>query len=191
MTTMFQEEKSCAICGAKSEHTGIASTNSFGSPDLDLRPPEMRRSTMAYWVQECPVCGYAHGSIEEEVPEADTTIASDAYRAVTAGPLHDSLTGRFLKASIISEGASDPGVAANYALWAAWAADDAGDKDGAMSHRRRAVGLFTDYLDGVDKSSEQSILTCTRIVDILRRVELWNEAMDLANSLLVRTAVQN
>ncbi|MBR4908658.1 MAG: hypothetical protein IKZ43_06585 [Acidaminococcaceae bacterium] len=46
MTTMFRQKYKCAVCGAEQEFYGIASTNSFGSPDLDLRPPEMQRSTM-------------------------------------------------------------------------------------------------------------------------------------------------
>jgi hypothetical protein len=184
MTTVFREEKTCAICGVESEHTGISSTNSFGSPDLDLRPPEMRRSTMAQWVQECPGCGYAYRSIEEIVMEADKAIVSDAYRAIAAGPLHGSLMGRFLKASIIAERASDPEAAANYALWAAWAADDAGDREGAMLHRNRAVGFFKNYLNDIDNNSEQSILTRTRVVDILRRAKRSSEATDLAKSLL-------
>lgn len=181
---MIREKKTCAICGAKNEHTGISSTNSFGSPDLDLRPPEMRRSTMAHWVQECPDCGYAYSSIEEKVAEADEAIASDAYQKIVAGPLHGSLIGRCLKASIVAEEASDLETAANCALWAAWAADDAEDKDGAISYRNRAVGLFTDYVNSIDNSSEQSILTRTRMVDILRRARRWIEAIDLANSLL-------
>ena len=99
MTTFYEEEQSCALCGAKSEHTSIGSTNSFGPQDLDLRPPEMERSTMAYWVQECPDCGYAYGSIEEKAPQAETTITNDAYRAIVSSPINGSLMGRFLKAS--------------------------------------------------------------------------------------------
>ena len=184
MTTLHQEEQSCAMCGAKSEHTSIDSTNSFGSPDLDLRPPEMQRSTMAYWVQECPDCGYAYGSIEEKAPQAETTITSDAYKAILSNPLNGSLTGRFLKASLISEGAQEPKAAANYALNAAWAADDTDDKEGAISHRNRASELFVTSLDGVDETTEQSIVIRTRMVDILRRAERWEEAVALADVLL-------
>jgi len=183
MTTLGQEEQSCALCGVKSEHTSINSTNSFGSPDLDLRPPEMERSTMAYWVQECPNCGYAYDSIEEKPPQTDATVSSEAYKAILSSPINGSLTGRFLKASLISEGASEPDSAANYALNAAWAADDADDIEGAISHRERAANLFAISLNDVDEMSEDSIVTRTRMVDILRRAERWDEALKLAEVL--------
>ncbi|MBU06018.1 MAG: hypothetical protein CL877_08750 [Dehalococcoidales bacterium] len=53
MTTIRDEEQICAMCGAKSTHRGIMSTNAFGSPDLDLRPPEMERSTMGSILRGC------------------------------------------------------------------------------------------------------------------------------------------
>lgn len=43
---LFTNNK-CAVCGKESEQITLASTNTFGSPDLDLRPPEMKRSTMS------------------------------------------------------------------------------------------------------------------------------------------------
>ena len=50
MTTLDERTSTCAICGGRSKQTVVASTNARGSPDLDLRPPEMQRSTMPYWV---------------------------------------------------------------------------------------------------------------------------------------------
>jgi len=54
MTTLFPQKETCFVCGNTSEHTVIGSTNAFGSPDLDLRPPEMQRSTITHRVQRCP-----------------------------------------------------------------------------------------------------------------------------------------
>lgn len=184
MTTLYDEEQTCALCGTKSEQTSIGSTNSFGSPDLDLRPSEMQRSTMAYWVQECPDCGYAHRSIEEMAPHADMTLTSGSYRAILSGTLNGSLMGRFLKASLVSEGASDTERAGDYALNAAWVADDAADPDGAITYRNRALNLFVASLVGADETSEQSIVTRVLLVDILRRAARWQEAIDLADVLL-------
>lgn len=49
MTRIVPSKCKCAVCGAKSRYNVIASTNTFGGgPDLDLRPPEMERSTMPY-----------------------------------------------------------------------------------------------------------------------------------------------
>ena len=58
MTTLFADELKCAVCGITSTHSDIGSSSSFGAPDLDLRPAQLLRSTMPYWIQECPFCGY-------------------------------------------------------------------------------------------------------------------------------------
>ena len=52
MTTMFDKAVECSICGEKSNHTVIRSTNSFGSPDLDRRPPEMPLAMVAEETEE-------------------------------------------------------------------------------------------------------------------------------------------
>ena len=142
MTTFFREKLTCVICGSKSKHEMLGSTNTYGSPDLDLRPPEMQRSTMDCWVQECPSCGYAYSSIEEKADNSEVTISSDAYVEILSGNLNGTLTGRFVKASLIAEKAADIDAAANYALSAAWAADDASNGTSANSCRHRAASLL-------------------------------------------------
>ena len=42
MTTIFDTQKKCATCGTPSVIYEVGSTNSFGSPDMDTRPPEMK-----------------------------------------------------------------------------------------------------------------------------------------------------
>ena len=64
MTTMYQDTVKCYVCGKESKQTVLGSTNSFGSQDLDLRPPEMMRGTMEYWAHECPYCGYIAKNID-------------------------------------------------------------------------------------------------------------------------------
>ena len=71
MSTFFEETKCCVICNKLSEQTQIGSTNSFGSCDLDLRPPEMQRSTMCHWIEVCPYCGYVANNISMELDESD------------------------------------------------------------------------------------------------------------------------
>jgi len=184
MTTLGSSETTCAICAETSEHTTIGSTNSFGSPDLDLRPPEMKRSTMAYWLQECPDCGYTAGSIDEAHSEAKAVMASEAFQTLQTGPLGGSLMGRFLKASLFAEAANDLGSAADHALCAAWAADDAVDIEGARQHRNRSADWFLRTLNDADGSSEETIVIKTRLVNILRRAARWEEANEIASELL-------
>jgi endogenous inhibitor of DNA gyrase (YacG/DUF329 family) len=67
MTSYGSKTVKCSVCGQDSEQGIIMSTNSFGSMDLDMRPPEMERSSMDLWLQECPHCGYVANSLETPI----------------------------------------------------------------------------------------------------------------------------
>jgi hypothetical protein len=56
MTLPYFDDVVCAVCGNKSVTDGLMSTNTIGPPDLDMRPAEMQRSTMGYWVDNCEKC---------------------------------------------------------------------------------------------------------------------------------------
>jgi len=45
MTTIHQEQVSCAVCGSAQMVMELGSTNAFGAMDLDTRPPEMRNQS--------------------------------------------------------------------------------------------------------------------------------------------------
>ena len=66
MTMIYDKTKECVICGAQGEFGWILSTNKFGLPDLDLRPPEMYRSTINLWIQRCHGCGFCAPDISEK-----------------------------------------------------------------------------------------------------------------------------
>ncbi|MCB0307284.1 MAG: hypothetical protein KDI38_26210 [Calditrichaeota bacterium] len=48
MTTFDQQSIPCAVCGEESRHQILLSSNQLGSPDLDLRPAKMLRSTIKF-----------------------------------------------------------------------------------------------------------------------------------------------
>ena len=79
MSTIGLMNKVCAVCGKESEYSVLNSTNTFGSPDLDLRPPEMRRSTMHIWIQECPFCGYISKDVTDETSVTKELLSSERY----------------------------------------------------------------------------------------------------------------
>ena len=203
MTTYFREMRTCALCGQSSEHFVLGSTNAFGSPDLDLRPAEMQRSTMEQWIEECPHCGYAHKTIEEKVAGIDTppqlfanvdeTPASqlwrrlsDEYRSVsdrTSEP-ERNLVRRFLTASKVAEIAGSADDAAHYALCAAWAADDYNDQATALICRDLAADFFRAIGLGTDRPSDIQTVNATRLTDVLRRAKHWEEAIALSDQML-------
>ena len=74
MTTMYADTRTCKNCGQDSEQIILGSTNSFGSPDLDLRSPPMVRDTMDTWIQVCPHCKFCAPNIAKaKVPERPVT----------------------------------------------------------------------------------------------------------------------
>jgi hypothetical protein len=142
MTTLFRETKTCFVCGNKSEHTCIGSTNTFGgSPDLDLRPPEMQRSTMPHWVQRCPTCGYCAASIADGPEIAKEIVKSPDYLTQLGHPSFPQLASMFLCSSLIQAAARKESAAGWDALHAAWTCDDEAAERSELC-RRKAIALF-------------------------------------------------
>lgn len=72
-------EKASTMRRTENQYTDIGSTNEFGSPDLDTRPPEMRRSTIFAWVQRCPQCGYCACDVSKAPSQAEALVRSSEY----------------------------------------------------------------------------------------------------------------
>jgi len=66
MTTIQKRTFKCTVCGIEERYNIVFSSSTLGSPDLDLRPAEMKRSTMEFWIQECPKCGYVSKTVSED-----------------------------------------------------------------------------------------------------------------------------
>lgn len=189
MTLPFGSSDTCAVCGAVSEQTGVLSTNEFGAPDLDGRPPEMRRSTMKWWVHRCPDCGYCASSIDVAPVDAAAVVRSAAYRQQLDDPLTPELARMFLCTAMIIEasgGAAASGLVAPL-ICAAWACDDAGSVDAATRCRLRAAsaiealrGAGGSYMDD-DPSGDDVTLA-----DLYRRSERFEEAGAAARAGLQR-----
>jgi len=177
MTTLYPVSVQCAVCGQRSNQTGIGSSNQMGAPDLDLRPPEMLRSTLPHWVQECPHCGYVAPSLEEVSESEAQVVRSAPYRTLLADAALPPHARRFLlRAMILEDGAGDLPEAAEETLHAAWAAEDANRPDLAASLRRDAVAL---YRAGPAVNTDIAL----RIVDMLRRAGDFEGAGQQAGEL--------
>ena len=72
MTNIGKSIRTCAACKENSEHVSMMSTSQDGA-DLDFRPRGMMRSTMPYWIQCCPSCGYCRGRIDDE-PQCNASL---------------------------------------------------------------------------------------------------------------------
>lgn len=144
MTLPLESDDTCAVCGTVSHQTHLLSTTWFGASDLDGRPPQLKRSTMPWWVHRCPECGYRASDIAKAPPTAGETVRSEAYQEQLSDSRMPDLARSFLCAALIAEtdkGLASGGVVTN-CLRAAWACDDAKSADAAIQCRLRAAAAL-------------------------------------------------
>jgi len=180
MTTYEPQTVTCANCGQTSEHQVLASTNAFGSPDLDLRPPEMRRSTMRFWVQKCPHCGYIASDISELTGDV-ALVTSPAYTELLNNQRYPRLAAQFLAHAILLDH-SHPEQAVQSRLHAAWVCDDAEQLELARECRQRAAETLAARKPFED--SDHGVAQGAVLVDMLRRSEQFDQALSECHALL-------
>ena len=163
-------ERVCYVCGKMSKQTVLVSTNRFGSPDLDLRPPEMERSTMAWWIEECPHCGYAAPDLSEKTAITKEWLNNGQYISCDGRNFANTLAERFYKHYLISSANADNKAAFYAVLHAAWACDDVEDVDNAMYCRQKALEELSKF---VVNNDEKETLLLVR-ADLLRRTRQFD-----------------
>ena len=178
MTTLHTDRFTCAVCGTESEHTIVASTNQFGSPDLDLRPPEMARSTIAFWVQECPNCGYVAADISDATKLDPSLLTTERYLSFDGMPFGDdrqaTLAKRFYKQYILAEDVEDDREALSALMHAAWVCDDDGNDEAGSLCRSKAAEKATALIE--HGPSDRDGLQMMR-ADLLRRSGNFDDAI--------------
>jgi hypothetical protein len=166
----------CAVCGTPSQQPPFRPDPPEQAPDLDLRPGEPVRGTMARWLQQCPHCGYAAPSIAKAHPAAAQAVAAAPFRALLAETAHPPLARRFLAWAHVLEETGALHAAAEASLQAAWVADDLHRADLARLWRQEAVALWR---AGPRLDAEQTV----RVVDALRRAGAFDDAEATAQAL--------
>ncbi|UTH47597.1 hypothetical protein KBW81_12865 [Loktanella salsilacus] len=183
MTTYSTLDITCALCSQVTPQNVILSTNSYGWPDLDLRPAEMERSTLEFWVQRCSKCGYVSKDIEIKTLNAELALGSDRLKRVAFDSTGNDIQDRCLEAVIFYEYAEDFRNASDCALYAAWMADDQKKTKSAELYRAKAADLLIKYFDRSNDSYSGNTLSAVRLVDVLRRGGRWSECQKIANEL--------
>ena len=179
MSTFHNEKLQCAVCGKKSMYPVLTSTNTFGgSPDLDLRPPEMKRSTMRMWVQECPKCGYVAAEISDQTNITRDFLKASEYRHCDGIQFQSPLAARFYKFYKISREEDDHAAAFFAIHCAAWACDDIEDTENANRCRSLAIALIPE-LSTEDNRGDLSLVKA----DLLRRAGRFEELISQYESI--------
>ena len=142
MTTLFEVDRTCAVCGQESRQLALTSTSSFGAPDLDLRPAPLARYSLGQEVEACPYCGYCAQDISRVTVRARRAVSSAAHKADLERESFPELTRHFLCAARTLSASRRPVDAGWAALKGAWAADDEENDEAARHSRELAGGNF-------------------------------------------------
>jgi hypothetical protein len=183
MATIGTEEKECAVCGQRSSQGLVLDAERSGSADLDLRPPEDQRGTLAHWIQSCPHCGFCAPAIDTSIEGAADRVRSEEYRAMRHEIGRSELVTRLLCSSTLLEHADRWVEATETALWAAWAADDAGDEAEAVRARKRTLDLFNELRLRNEHYIEDPNAETLVMVDVARRAGERERAARLLDGL--------
>lgn len=182
MTDIWPEACVCDVCGGESIQDVLISTNAFGSPDLDLRPPPMKRHTMSLWLQECPHCLFVSRQISSATMSERRAFEDPGYLDPEAAPEASDLALRFLRRAFIEERCSDPRRAGEAVLHAAWVLDDEGLD--AQALRLRGAALLAEALAAPDLDEAVREDMTLRRIDMLRRAGAFADAVAVAGSFL-------
>ena len=180
---MFPALKLCAACGETSEHMLISSTSSFGSMDLDTRPPPLARDTLAQEIQRCPSCGYCAPDISDVTDlDVDLLNDSDYQEALKGSSGKPPLARKFEAGALLATRAARHADAGWFLLKAAWACDDEQAQAEAHAFRIKTLDSWSlassrSQTFATDASSEALMK-----IDIMRRSRLFAEALQMIAS---------
>jgi hypothetical protein len=181
MTTMLPVDVKCAICGTTSTHMVVASTSTFGAPDLDTRPPPLQRSTIADGIQRCPECGYCAPELSHSSVGREAVQRSD-YANQLADPAFSELTNSYLCWARLCEGKADHSSAGWGALQAAWVCDDDDRTERSRDCRHRAALSFQRAWELGDSFASDAASEHCIVIDVLRRAGRFAEARQVLDA---------
>ena len=183
MTTMIEKAVECSICGEKSNHTVIRSTNSFGSPDLDTRPPEMLRSTINYQIQRCPSCGYCSTDLSECGDKTKEIVNSKEYQIIIGSGEVPKIAASFLALAYENEKQQKYSNSAWKTIHAAWVCDDENNFESSIKCRKQAVTLIEKAENHGQKIADQAGASEAITLDLMRRSGMHQEALELSAAM--------
>lgn len=163
--TTAKKSMVCSVCGESSEHNIITNSAVSGAPDLDLRPSEPHRSSIKYWIMECPSCGYCNSGIDKSVGSDKDYLSSDEYKELGGISTDSALAARFIRKALICEKAALHAESVQSYLYAAWVLDDEGDEADAGACRKSAVTVMDNNPAVFENNDDFDILKA----DMLRR----------------------
>ena len=187
MTIITKFEKKCSVCDRTSLQPVLGSTNTWGYPDIDLRPPEMQRSTIDIWLVECPHCGYVASNIENELEVPADILKTDEYLTCEGKNFKSKLSERFYKHYLISKEEKDYNSEFLSLLHCAWTCDD---NDDELAVEIRKMALKSMYKIEPQEEDEKNALKLIE-ADLLRRSMQFDEVIRKFKDVILEDKTQN
>jgi tetratricopeptide (TPR) repeat protein len=156
----------------------IASSSTFGGPDLDLRPAQLERSNLGFYVRRCPQCSACAPQLSGLLPHLEQVVRGDQYQRRIEDQTQPSLAKLFVCWSMLAESLERYPDAAQAMVHAAWVCDDAG-ADGS-SYRLRALDLFQIAWDRGSLAGAHPAVHLAVLTDLARRAGDFERASQLS-----------
>jgi hypothetical protein len=180
MTTVFLLEKTCFICGRKSNCTQTETPmTTAGSKDLDGRPSQILRASVYMWVQRCIFCGYCASDISLGLPEEKAVVQSGQYVAQLSNKDFPETANSFLCRALINEHNGRFSEGGWASVYAAWVCDDNQFTKAAEACRGKALALFVaarNHQQAICETAEDELIL---IIDLMRRKGDFDAALAL------------
>ena len=175
MTTIHTEEIECPVCGERVSIHMIMSTNYMGHSDLDLRPPEMGRSTMYQTTSTCK-CGNVFDSFDSS--GSRELIESDNYKNCDGIPFQKEWPKTFYRVYLIDKENESSTIKSQFfhILRCAWACDDYSDNN-SVKVRMIALDLINQIIDDEEFDEERKDNLLVK-ADLLRRSGQFDQLID-------------
>lgn len=184
MTTFHTEKVKCAVCGAENDQHFMTSTSSYGSRDLDFRPPMVERDALWLKVSVCSGCGYASRDLSVSIESDAEHVRSEAYRAILKPGGEATLRGAFSAAAFLAEQAQSHAEAGWLHVFAAWASDDREAEADAKTERDAAIGCFERAKREQRAFCDDPIAETLLMADLCRRARRFDAAIAICREAL-------
>lgn len=174
MTLIDEVEMKCSVCEKTSRQPVLLSSNQMGYQDLDTRPSEMYRSTMATWVLECPHCGYVATSLDDDLIIGSDYLNCEEYTTCNGIEFKSELARKFYKQYLIENEKFEDINAFLAILHCAWACDDAKDWKNSKLTRQLAIEIVNKLVKSKEKDISDLIVMKA---DLLRRIGEYDQVI--------------
>ena len=176
MTSFYDDEIRCGLCGTTSTHAILASYGSFGMSHTDLDFHVGAMDSPPIGLQQCPSCSLIAEDLSRPPQGARKIVRSPEYLQTLINQAVPKPLRIIQCRALIAERCDEPSRAFEWLLAAAWAAGDAKLTKLAGSYRRKAAHS----LEGQRNIPAKQML---QLVDIHRRAEDWASASKVIEEL--------